>query len=212
MTGLPPLFAPRSRMFCRYTTLSPRLRRGARGARSMDIPWSPSTTPYLNAPCTASATGGSIRWPSRVFGAIFAGCSRRRTLCVRRPRTAATLLREMGFRAARAGDLQRDRHAALCARPDDRRRRARSWAARRPTVLYTGRLDAEKDMDTWLRAAARRWEVDAHLVIGGEGTDAASVWSGWQPIWVSASRRYLSRLSAGRAACRGSTRPPTSIA
>jgi glycosyltransferase involved in cell wall biosynthesis len=39
-------------------------------------------------------------------------------------------------------------------------------------VLYTGRLDAEKDMETWLRAgAALLSETQAHLVVGGEGTD-----------------------------------------
>jgi glycosyltransferase involved in cell wall biosynthesis len=39
-------------------------------------------------------------------------------------------------------------------------------------VLYTGRLDAEKDMGTWLRAAQRVLaQVDALFVAGGEGTD-----------------------------------------
>lgn len=42
----------------------------------------------------------------------------------------------------------------------------------KPIVLYTGRLDAEKDMGTWLRAGARALAaVDAQLVVGGEGTD-----------------------------------------
>ncbi|MGH2448853.1 MAG: glycosyltransferase, partial [Chloroflexota bacterium] len=42
----------------------------------------------------------------------------------------------------------------------------------RPVVLYTGRLDAEKQMDVWLRSAARVLKtVPVQFVIGGEGTD-----------------------------------------
>lgn len=43
---------------------------------------------------------------------------------------------------------------------------------RKPTILYTGRLDAEKCMDVWIRAIPRiRERVDAHFIIGGEGTE-----------------------------------------
>lgn len=42
----------------------------------------------------------------------------------------------------------------------------------KPTVLYTGRLDAEKCMSIWVRAIPRILDrLDAHFVIGGEGTE-----------------------------------------
>jgi glycosyltransferase involved in cell wall biosynthesis len=41
----------------------------------------------------------------------------------------------------------------------------------RPVVLYTGRLDAEKQMDAWLQTAANLAQsVDARFLVGGEGT------------------------------------------
>lgn len=40
----------------------------------------------------------------------------------------------------------------------------------KPIVLYLGRLDGEKQMDVWLKGAARiRKEIDAHFLIGGRG-------------------------------------------
>jgi glycosyltransferase involved in cell wall biosynthesis len=54
---------------------------------------------------------------------------------------------------------------------DPRAARAMLGLPEKPIVLYTGRLDDEKDMPTWIRAAAMALkEVDAHLVIGGQGT------------------------------------------
>lgn len=42
----------------------------------------------------------------------------------------------------------------------------------KPTVLYMGRLDGEKRMDVWLKAAPLvRKEVDAHFLIGGRGAE-----------------------------------------
>ena len=42
----------------------------------------------------------------------------------------------------------------------------------RPVVLYTGRLDAEKQMDVWLRAAdIVRRNSDVQFVVGGNGSD-----------------------------------------
>jgi len=42
----------------------------------------------------------------------------------------------------------------------------------RPVVLYTGRLDAEKQMDVWLRAAAAvTQQLDAQFVVGGRGKE-----------------------------------------
>ena len=44
----------------------------------------------------------------------------------------------------------------------------------KPTVLYTGRLDADKCMDVWVNAIPYVLEqVEAHFVVGGNGTDRA---------------------------------------
>ena len=43
----------------------------------------------------------------------------------------------------------------------------------KPIVLYMGRLDGEKKMDIWMRAAPIiRKEIDAHFLIGGRGGQA----------------------------------------
>jgi glycosyltransferase involved in cell wall biosynthesis len=87
-------------------------------------------------------------------------------------RTAATLLNGMGVR----------RHVEVISNGVDVSRFTPGndkISARRdlgfpdkPTVLYTGRLDAEKDMETWLRAGEALLKTeDAHLVVGGEGVD-----------------------------------------
>jgi 1,2-diacylglycerol 3-alpha-glucosyltransferase len=45
---------------------------------------------------------------------------------------------------------------------------------RKPTVLYTGRLDADKCMDVWVGSIPYVLEqMDAHFIIGGNGTDRA---------------------------------------
>ena len=42
----------------------------------------------------------------------------------------------------------------------------------KPTVVYAGRLDAEKRMETWIRAIPHVLrQLDAHFVIGGDGTE-----------------------------------------
>lgn len=47
---------------------------------------------------------------------------------------------------------------------------------RKPTVLYVGRLDAEKCMQVWVNAIPRILEhVDAHFIIGGDGAERASL-------------------------------------
>lgn len=83
--------------------------------------------------------------------------------------TAATMLRDLGFpRAPRviSNGVDIDRFSPG-ANPDLRRR---FGLDDRPVVLYTGRLDAEKDMETWLRAAAAAG-VGAQYVVGGQGAD-----------------------------------------
>lgn len=57
-------------------------------------------------------------------------------------------------------------------RPYDRDLAGRLSVPEKPVVLYTGRLDAEKCMDVWLRAAAIvGTEVDAHFVVVGDGSE-----------------------------------------
>jgi len=47
---------------------------------------------------------------------------------------------------------------------------------RKPTVLYVGRLDAEKCMRVWVRAIPHVLDrIDAHFIIGGDGTERASL-------------------------------------
>jgi 1,2-diacylglycerol 3-alpha-glucosyltransferase len=59
-------------------------------------------------------------------------------------------------------------------RPRDRELAERFRVPDKPTVLYAGRLDAEKCLDVWLRAAAEVVRhVDAHFIIGGDGTERA---------------------------------------
>lgn len=85
--------------------------------------------------------------------------------------TAAQLLRAAGFDRPVipiSNGIDTSRFSPGPA-PDHLRQRFR--LDDRPVVLYTGRLDAEKQMEVWLRAAARASErVDAQFVIGGEGT------------------------------------------
>jgi 1,2-diacylglycerol 3-alpha-glucosyltransferase len=86
--------------------------------------------------------------------------------------TAATLLHEMGLRhdvEVISNGIDVSRFTPTCDRAAARHDLG---LPQRPTILYTGRLDAEKDMETWLRAGARVLRsIDAQLVVGGEGTD-----------------------------------------
>ncbi|TAK36885.1 MAG: glycosyltransferase family 4 protein [Chloroflexota bacterium] len=59
-------------------------------------------------------------------------------------------------------------------RPLDRDLARRLNVPDRPVVLYAGRLDAEKCMDVWLRAAALMADqVDVHYVVVGDGSERA---------------------------------------
>jgi glycosyltransferase involved in cell wall biosynthesis len=82
--------------------------------------------------------------------------------------TAARLLRDLGFRKpilAISNGVDTTRF-----RPDPLRVTAESV----PIVLYTGRLDDDKDMDTFIRAIPYVLKrVQARFRIGGEGTDRA---------------------------------------
>lgn len=88
--------------------------------------------------------------------------------------TAAALLRQLGYRDhvhVVSNGIDIERFAPGSPSPDLRRRLG---IDERPVVLYTGRLDAEKEMHLWLRAAdvvCRRHDVQ--FVVGGEGSDRA---------------------------------------
>ncbi|MBI2940257.1 MAG: glycosyltransferase [Chloroflexi bacterium] len=70
-------------------------------------------------------------------------------------------------------------------RPYDVRLAARLGLPDRPTVLYAGRLDAEKRLDVWLRAAAEVVrQVDAHFVIAGDGTERLALCSLAQQLGI----------------------------
>lgn len=55
--------------------------------------------------------------------------------------------------------------------PPDLALRQRLGLDDRPVVLYTGRLDPEKQMDVWLRAASLLTELDVQFAVGGNGSD-----------------------------------------
>jgi len=88
--------------------------------------------------------------------------------------TAARSLRDLGFAAqvqpiSNGVDAERFRPG-----PGDPALRARLGLDERPIVLYTGRLDAEKQMDVWLQAAAEVVKArDVQFVATGKGADAA---------------------------------------
>lgn len=66
----------------------------------------------------------------------------------------------------------------------------------RPIVLYTGRLDAEKDMGTWLRAAAAcRARPQVQFVIGGNGTDRARLEQLSAQLEMASEVRFIGYLS-----------------
>ncbi len=65
-----------------------------------------------------------------------------------------------------------------------------------PVVLYTGRLDAEKDMDTWLDAAAlTAREHRVQFIIGGEGADRRRLEARVSDLGMSDSIRFIGYVS-----------------
>jgi len=61
-------------------------------------------------------------------------------------------------------------------RPRDEALARRLGLPDKPTVIYAGRLDAEKRMSVWIRGIPEVLEeVDAQFVVGGEGTERAEL-------------------------------------
>lgn len=86
--------------------------------------------------------------------------------------TAAGLLHEMGYLQSvtpisNGVDVSRFRPG-----PRPQELADRLGIDGRPVVLYTGRLDAEKRMDVWLRAAAQLAQsADVQFLVGGKGSE-----------------------------------------
>lgn len=115
-------------------------------------------------PAYKGATWAFGRWLCRVLGSAD---------IVTTPTSTA---REMLLRVGYPGDVRVISNGLDMERfhpgPPDEKLRARLELSHRPSVLYTGRLDPEKQMETWLEAASVVAErVDAQFIVGGEGTD-----------------------------------------
>ncbi len=108
------------------------------------------------------------------FGRWIITLLRRCTAVTTPTQTAATLLRDIGFRGpveavSNGVDIGRFRPG-----PRPRELAARLGIDERAVVLYTGRLDAEKQMDVWLRAAAVLVRaLDVQFLVGGKGSERA---------------------------------------
>jgi 1,2-diacylglycerol 3-alpha-glucosyltransferase len=69
----------------------------------------------------------------------------------------------------------------------------------RPIVLYTGRLDSEKQMDVWLRAAAETSRlVNAQFVVGGQGTERSTLETLASELGLSDRIRFVGYLTDER--------------
>ncbi|MDQ2743815.1 MAG: glycosyltransferase [Chloroflexota bacterium] len=76
--------------------------------------------------------------------------------------------------------------------PGDSALRVRLGLDDRPIVLYTGRLDAEKQMDIWLQAGAEVVKtLDVQFVATGKGTDAARLEKITRSLGLSRHVRFV---------------------
>ncbi|MGI8967568.1 MAG: glycosyltransferase [Chloroflexota bacterium] len=118
------------------------------------------------------------------------------TLVATPTQTAAGLLHDLGFRKpvrviSNGVDTNRFRPG-----PPDPALRTRLGLDERPIVLYTGRLDAEKDMDTWLRAATIvRRSHDVQFVVGGTGSERARLEHLAAELQLEGAVRFMGYLS-----------------
>lgn len=86
--------------------------------------------------------------------------------------TARELLVRYGLRAASSVISNGVPLGQFQPRPRDQQLAADLGVPDKPTVLYAGRLDAEKCMSVWIRAIPLvRERIDAHFVVGGEGNE-----------------------------------------
>jgi glycosyltransferase involved in cell wall biosynthesis len=106
--------------------------------------------------------------------------------------TALRLLTKRGLctpASVISNGVQLDR---FCPRPRDRQLAERLKLPNKLTILYAGRLDPEKCMDVWVRAIPRVLEqVDAHFVIGGEGTDRPALERQVSALGLSSSVTFV---------------------
>ncbi len=106
--------------------------------------------------------------------------------------TAARSLRDLGFPGqvhsiSNGVDAERFRPG-----PGDPALRARLGLDNRPIVLYTGRLDAEKQMDVWLQAGVEVVKtLDVQFVATGKGTDAARLEKITRSLGLSRHVRFV---------------------
>jgi 1,2-diacylglycerol 3-alpha-glucosyltransferase len=113
--------------------------------------------------------------------------------CVTTPTdTAARLLSDLGFTRPVTTISNGIDCSRFSPRPPDDHLRHRLGLDGRPVVLYTGRLDSEKDMDTWLRAAASCAEsADVQFVVGGEGAERSRLEAFGQRIGLGPRVRFI---------------------
>ena len=137
-------------------------------------------------------------WPAlwRAIAAYYNGCD----VVVGVTHTALDLLRIHGL--SRPGAVISNGVSPRRFRP---RRRDVAMACslgldQRPTVLYTGRLDAEKDMDIWLRAAARLRElgVDAQYLLVGNGTERNKLAEYARSLGLDGQMRFAGFMESGQ--------------
>ncbi|HEX6506478.1 MAG TPA: glycosyltransferase [Chloroflexota bacterium] len=109
-------------------------------------------------------SSGFARWIVRVL----ARCS-----AVATPtETAAELLRQLGYHGHIVPISNGVDTARFQPGPPSSSLAQRLQLSDRPVVLYTGRLDAEKQLDVWLRGAAMlAAELDIQFLIGGQGAE-----------------------------------------
>jgi glycosyltransferase involved in cell wall biosynthesis len=111
--------------------------------------------------------------------------------------TAAELTRELGCRAdisVISNGIDVDRFSPGRA---DEGLRTRLGLDGRPVVLYTGRLDPDKDMDVWLEAVARvAPSLPAQFVVGGEGTDRARLEARAAALGIAGRTRFIGYVSS----------------
>lgn len=113
--------------------------------------------------------------------------------CVSTPTsTAARLLKDAGFSGtvhAISNGINTDRFTPAHNRAE---LRARLGLPNLPIVLYIGRLDPEKDMATWIEAAALVLRTrPAYFVIGGTGTERLAAEQRARELGIARSCTFL---------------------